>query len=63
MGNERALLAGERNPFKGLGDQLQGVFQSTLLEGSSLAKPGTVQAVVLAASLFFMIDELGDGAE
>src|SRR5258708_24905517 len=32
-------------------DQLQGVFQGPLLEGSALAEPGTVQAVALAAGL------------
>ena len=43
--------------------QLQSVIQSTLLDGCTLTKPRTVQAVVLAAGLFLVVDELRDRAQ
>ena len=39
-------------------DQLQCMLQSALLECGTLAKPSTVQAVVLAAGLFLVINKL-----
>ena len=46
-----------------LRDQLQCVFQGALLECSTLAEPGTVQAVVLTARLFLVVYELGHCTE
>ena len=43
--------------------QLQRLFQRTLLEGGTLAKPGTVEPVFLAASAPLVVHELGDGAQ
>ena len=61
--NERALLADGLIAFgrldeQWLRDHLQCVFQGALLECSTLAEPGTVQAVVLAAGLFLVINKL-----